>query len=191
MYAMREFPVPQTRRELQPSLGMRGYYRGFCRNFSNVIGPLTDLISPSKPFTWSPTCQVAFESAKALLGSAPSSLPRVSHAPLNSRLTPVRVAQVLSSSRKTSGSLITWFANSQKNVINIKKNYSTIEKEALALLLSLQHFEVYSGSSSHPITVYTDHNALVFLAQMKNSNQRLMRWSLLLQDFNITVVHKK
>ena len=38
--------------------------------------------------------------------------------------------------------------------------YSTIEKEALALLLALQYFEVYVGSSSVPVTVYTDHNPL-------------------------------
>lgn len=39
--------------------------------------------------------------------------------------------------------------------------YSTIEKETLALLLSLQHFEVHLGSSTLPI-VYTDHNRLYF-----------------------------
>lgn len=42
-------------------------------------------------------------------------------------------------------------------------NYSTIEKEMLALLLALQHFEVYVDSSSLPVIVYTDHNSLVFL----------------------------
>ena len=68
-------------------------------------------------------------------------------------------------------------------------NCSTIEKEALALLLALQHFEVYLGSQ--PIQVFTDHNPLVFLSHMRNSNQRLMRWSLLLQDFNVQIFHRK
>ncbi len=54
-------------------------------------------------------------------------------------------------------------------------NYSTIEKEALALILALQHFEVYVGSSSQLVTVYTDHNPLVFLQRMSNANHRLMR----------------
>lgn len=70
-------------------------------------------------------------------------------------------------------------------------NYSTIEREALALLLALQYFEVYIGSSSQPVQVYTDHNPLVFLAHMRNSNQRLMHWSLFLQDFNLQIHHKK
>lgn len=49
-----------------------------------------------------------------------------------------------------------------------------IEKETLAVPLVLQHFEVYVGSGSFPVTVYTNHNLLVFLNQMYNNNQRLM-----------------
>lgn len=48
-------------------LGMCGYYRGFCRNFYDVVAPLTDLVGPEKTFVWSPACQAAFECAKALL----------------------------------------------------------------------------------------------------------------------------
>ncbi len=70
-------------------------------------------------------------------------------------------------------------------------NYSTIEKEALALILTLQHFEVYVGSSSQLVTVYTDHNPLVFLQRMSNANHRLMRWSLICQSYNLLICHKK
>lgn len=51
---------------------------------------------------------------------------------------------------------------------NHQLNYSTIEKEALDLLLELQQFEVYLGSiikvpsNSVPTTMFPDHNALVF-----------------------------
>eukprot|EP00064_Thunnus_orientalis_P006673 superscaffoldBa00000707_g6691 len=45
-------------------------------------------------------------------------------------------------------------------------NYSTIEKETLAMLLALQHFEVYAGSSIPAVVVCTDHNPLVFLNRM-------------------------
>lgn len=69
-------------------------------------------------------------------------------------------------------------------------NYSTIEKEALALLLALQNFEVYVGSSALPVVVYMDHNPFLFLAQMCNTNQQLMHWTLLIQDFNIEIRHK-
>lgn len=68
-----DFPAPQTRCELHRFLGMAGYYRVFCKNFSDVVAPLTSLASPkTKPsFLWSEDCQFAFEAAKALLCSAP------------------------------------------------------------------------------------------------------------------------
>ena len=59
------------------------------------------------------------------------------------------------------------------------------------MLLALQHFEVYVGASSSPVVVYTDHNPLVSLTQMYNHNQRLMRWALLAQGYNLEIKHKK
>lgn len=70
-----------------------------------------------------------------------------------------------------------------------QQRYSTIEKEALALILAIQHFEVYVGSSPCPVCIYTDHNPLVFLSRMQNSNQRLMRWSLIFQTYNLDIHH--
>lgn len=65
-------PVPTTRRELRRFLGMAGYYyRKFCRNFSSVTAPLTDLLSPMVLLVWSAECQVAYKVVKALLCSAP------------------------------------------------------------------------------------------------------------------------
>lgn len=61
----------------------------------------------------------------------------------------------------------------------------------MALLLVVAHFEVYLGPSKELVQVFTDHNPLVFLDRMRNSNQRLMWWSLLLQDFNLQICHKK
>ncbi|XP_048843940.1 uncharacterized protein LOC125715915 isoform X2 [Brienomyrus brachyistius] len=72
-----------------------------------------------------------------------------------------------------------------------QRRYSTIEKETLAMLLALQHFDVYVGSTSQPVEVYTDHNPLVFLSRMYNNNQRLMRWALILQNYNIDIKHKR
>ncbi len=70
-------------------------------------------------------------------------------------------------------------------------NYSTIEKEALSLLLALQHFEVYVGSTNLPIVVFTDYNPLTFLSRMYNQNQRLMRWALVVQNYDLEIRHKR
>lgn len=69
--------------------------------------------------------------------------------------------------------------------------YSTVEKEALALVLAIQHFEVYLNSICGPIVVYTDHNPLTFLDRMRGKNQRIMRWSLILQPFHLQIERQR
>uniref|UniRef100_A0A3B3R2R2 Gypsy retrotransposon integrase-like protein 1 n=1 Tax=Paramormyrops kingsleyae TaxID=1676925 RepID=A0A3B3R2R2_9TELE len=39
--AVQQYPPPSTKRELMRFLGLVGYYRGFCKNFSSVVAPLT------------------------------------------------------------------------------------------------------------------------------------------------------
>ncbi len=72
-----------------------------------------------------------------------------------------------------------------------QRNYYTIEKECLALILSSKHFEVYVSASDCLILVYNDHNPLVFLHKLKTKNQRLLRWSLLLQEYDLDIRHIK
>ena len=72
-----------------------------------------------------------------------------------------------------------------------QKHYSTIEKEAYALLAALEKFKVYLGSTTHPIIVYSDHQPLKFLNKMKLKNSRLMRWWLALQPYNLEIRHIK
>ena len=45
-----------------------------------------------------------------------------------------------------------------KKLNKTRKKYSPVEKEALALILVLHHFEVYVTSGLFPIKVFTDHN---------------------------------
>ncbi|CAM4678617.1 unnamed protein product [Leuciscus chuanchicus] len=46
--AILEYKIPSNKRELRRFLGMCGYYRAFCPNFSSVVSPLTDLLSTTK-----------------------------------------------------------------------------------------------------------------------------------------------
>ena len=56
-----------------------------------------------------------------------------------------------------------------------QRKYSTIEKETLALVLALKHFDVYLNTTVEPVMVYTDHNPIVFINKMRDKNQRLLR----------------
>ncbi len=56
--AIFDFPVPgKTKKGLRQFLGMTGYYRCFCKNFSDFDSPLTGLLCKALSFKWSSECQ--------------------------------------------------------------------------------------------------------------------------------------
>lgn len=187
--AILNYPVPSTRRELRRFLGMVGYYRSFCKNFSAIATPLTDLLSLKLSFTWTQRSQAAFESIKALLTTAPVLAAPDFSLPFSLAVdaSDLGAGAVLLQQDKTGLEHPICFYSRKFN--KHQRAYSTIEKEALALVLALQHFEVYVGGAVHPVVVFTDHNPLVFLDRMRNCNQRLMRWSMILQGYNIEIKH--
>jgi len=69
--AISTFPAPSNKHELMRFLGMSGYYRNFCPNFSVVTEPLTRLLQKRVPFIWSADCQTVFLKIKSLLLSVP------------------------------------------------------------------------------------------------------------------------
>ena len=59
----------------------------------------------------------------------------------------------------------------RKKLNKAQKNYSTTEKEALALLTAVRAYRVYLTGS---VIVYTDHSPLAFLKRMAGVNQKLL-----------------
>ena len=60
---IKNVPQPTNRRDVMRFLGSAGYYRRFCKNFSDVVAPLTNLLCKNVKFVWSQECQTAFFSA--------------------------------------------------------------------------------------------------------------------------------
>ena len=157
-------------------------YRSFCRNFSEVVAPLTDLLKLKVTFVWSPVCQQALERVKMLMCDAPVlAVPRFDHLfSLQVDTSYVGAEAVLLQEDDFGVAKPLSFFSNKFNSYWL--NYSTIEKEALALAWALKHFDVYVGSGFVPVVAYTDHNPLTFLNSPKGPNQILIRWSLLLQS---------
>ena len=55
--------------------------------------------------------------------------------------------------------------------------------------MALQHYDFYVTAAQFPLVIHTDHNPLVFLNRLKNKNQRLLRWSLTLQGYDLDIRH--
>ena len=70
-----------------------------------------------------------------------------------------------------------------------QSNYTTTEKEFLAVVFALEKFRSYIMGS--PVTIFTDHAALKYLLSKQDTKPRLIRWILLCQEFIVTIKDKK
>ena len=188
--AILKVPIPQTRKQIRSFLGMAGDYRKFCKNFSTIACPLTDLLKKNNRFDWTPSCQAAFVELKNRLIQTP-----VLVTPHFDR--PFRIA--VDACDTGMGAVLTQLDDrGEEHPIcyhshkynKHERNYSTIEKELLGIIYALKQFDFYVNGNGHTIEILTDHNPLTFLSRVRQ-NQRLVRWSLLLQSYNLKISHIK
>ena len=191
LQAVADFPRPRTKTQVREFLGLTGYYRRFIPNYATLATPLTDLTKKSAPtqVQWTDKCGHAFGKLKErlcsdpVLGSPDFTRPFILQTDASER----GVGAVLSQRSAEQGEehLIAFFS---RKLLPREEKYSTIEKECLAIKLAMHAFRTYLVGRH--FTVETDHRSLVWLDKLKDSNSRLTRWSLVLQPYDFTVVHR-
>ncbi|RDX91837.1 Retrovirus-related Pol polyprotein from transposon 17.6, partial [Mucuna pruriens] len=80
-------------------------------------------------------------------------------------------------------------AYASRTMDSAQQNYPTTEKELLAIVFALDKFRSYLLGSR--IVVFSNHAALRYLLKKPDAKPRLIRWMLLLQEFNIEIRDKK
>ena len=76
-----------------------------------------------------------------------------------------------------------------KTLNEAQRNYTTTEKELLAVVYALDKFRAYLVGSD--IIIFTYHLDLKYLLTKQDAKVRLIRWVLLLQEFNLQIKDKK
>lgn len=178
--------VPKTKKQVRAILGLIGYYRRFCPNYAELTAPLTDLTrkQSSNTINWSDECQQSLQRIQEVLSSKP-----VVIIPSFSRPFLVRtdasnnsIGAVLMQEKE---SILHPVLYASRRLVDRETRYSTIEKECLAIVWGIQKFQRYL--TGRHFSLETDHQPLAYLQKSKFQNNRLMRWSLLLQEFSFTV----
>ena len=77
----------------------------------------------------------------------------------------------------------------RKTFNEAQENYSTTEKEMLAMVFACEKFRPYILGSH--VVLHTDHAAIKYLMVKKDAKPRLIRWVLLLQEFDLEIKDKK
>nr|GEV28083.1 reverse transcriptase domain-containing protein [Tanacetum cinerariifolium] len=156
-----KLPYPTTVKGVRSFLGHAGFYRRFIQNFSKIARPMTHLLEKETPFVFSKDCIDAFDIFKKKLTEA--SILVVPDWNLRFKLI--------------------------KTMTEAQIHYTMTKKEILAVVYAFEKFRPYLVLSKS--IVYTDHSALKYLLSKQDAKTRLIRWVLLLQEFDIIIRDKK
>ena len=181
-------PPPKNVRDIRSFLGHAGFYRRFIKDFSRLARPLTTLLEKDRPFEFTGECLESFEKLKRELTSAPIIQAPVWTEPfeLMCDASDFAIGAVLGQ-RINKLPHVIYYASRTLN--DAQLNYTTTEKEFLAVVFALEKFRAYLIGSH--VIIYTDHAAIRYLIQKKDAKARLIRWVLLLQEFDLEIRDKK
>ena len=182
-----QLPTPKTVRDIRSFLGHAGFYRRFIKDFSAISKPLCHLLTKDSEFNFTHECHESFEKLKKLLTTSPILQVPDWSVPFEIMCdaSDYAVGAVLGQ-KKEKVPYVIYYAS--KTLNEAQRNYTTTEKELLAVVFALEKFRSYILGS--PIIVYTDHSALKHLLSKKETKPRLIRWILLLQEFDIQIKDK-
>ena len=179
---------PTTVQGIRSFLGHAGFYRRFIKDFSKIARPLCRLLKKDTKFNFDDSCKAAFEEIKIRLVQAP-----IMAAPdwdqefkVMCDASDFAMGAVLGQ-RKEKIFRAIYYASRTFN--EAQENYSTTEKEMLAIVFACEKFRPYFLGSH--VIVHTDHAAIKYLMSKKEAKPRLIRWVLLLQEFDLEIKDKK
>ncbi|CAN6583707.1 unnamed protein product [Malus baccata var. baccata] len=185
---VRHLPSPTLVREVRSFLGHAGFYRRFIKDFSKVAQPLCRLLQKDVAFDFNGEYTTSFNQLKELLTIAPIIVPLDWSLPFELMCDASNYALgAVLGQRKDKRLHVIYYASWTLN--DAQLNYSTTEKELLAVVFALDKFRSYLIGTK--VIVFTDHAALKYLLTKKEAKPRLIRWMLLLQEFDIEIRDKK
>ncbi len=182
-------PRLTTKTQVRAFLGLAGYYRCFIPNFSSLAASLTDLTRKGQPekVQWSSASEEAFQRIKEALTSEPVlRAPDFScHFLLQTDASDTGLRAVLSQVQEGEEHPVLYIS---RKLTPAERNYAAVEKEALAVKWAVLELRYYLLGQK--FTLVTDHAPLQWMARAKDTNARVTRWFLALQDFHFVVRHR-
>jgi len=180
---MMQLQPPKTVKYIRSFLGHAGLYRRFIKDFSKIARPLTRLLCKETEFEFDEDCLKSFHTIKDALVSAP-----VVRAPnwdypfeIMCDASDYAVGAVLGQKIDKKLHVIYYVS---RTLDEAQRRYATTENKLLAVVFAFENFRSYLVGSK--VTA-----ALRHLYAKKDTKPRLLRWILLLQEFDMEIVDKK
>lgn len=199
---VKEWPLPNTLKELRGFLGFSSYYRRFVERYAHTAKPLYGLIAtfnkrnPQKSNgqlkeLWTPDCSAAFNSLKAkltstdVLGFADYSKPFIleTDASLNG------LGAVLMQEQEGKRRVIAYASRTLRPTERNDSNYSSAKLELLAVKWAItEKFKDYLWGST--FEVLTDNNPISYLQTSAKLGATEQRWAMQLAQYNFTIKYR-
>ncbi|HWV44813.1 MAG TPA: reverse transcriptase domain-containing protein, partial [Nitrospira sp.] len=185
--AVKKLAPPRNGKELQRFLGSVGYFRRFIESYARLAKPLTDLTKKDEPYAWGKEQQSAYEELLGRLTSPPIlRLPD----PTKSFVVRTDCSDYASGGvllQEHLGELLP-VAYVSKKLTKAERNYTTTEKEALAVVRAVKEWWFYLHGNK--FVVETDHSALRSVLKARETSGRVARWVMALQELEFEVQHR-
>ncbi|KAG9458840.1 hypothetical protein H6P81_003348 [Aristolochia fimbriata] len=182
-----KLPPPRNIKGIRSFLGHAGFYRRFIKKISKIKKPLSNLLMKDVKFDFDDECLHAFKLKEKLI-STPIVVAPDWTIPFELMYNASDYAvRVVLGQRKEKLFHTIYYAS--HTLTGLQLNYTTTEKELLAIVYAFKKFRSYLIGLK--VVVYTDHATLRYLFGKKDSKPRLIRWILLLQEFDTEIKDKK
>lgn len=189
---LQHFAAPRSVKTLQAFIGLVGYYRQWIRNCSGRMFHMTRLLHKDIAWEWSEACEAEFQELKTILTSEPviRHYPDVSvNGPpfiLFTDASDYAIGSVLAQNNREGMEQV--IAYQSRLLTQAELRYATYEKETLAIVDGVGHFDVYLKAKH--FNLFTDHRSLQTILKWKNPKPRILRWLGTLQMYSFTAQYR-
>ncbi|XP_055613061.1 uncharacterized protein K02A2.6-like [Uranotaenia lowii] len=185
--AIKNFRRPQNATEMRSFLGLANYVGRFIPNLSTLSTPLRDMTIKNTKFRWNSAAKTAFTQIKEALANPKhlayygTQYPTILVTDASDTGLGAVLLQVVRSKPRP-------ISYASKSLSKTEKKYSTLDKEALAIVWATEPYEMYLRGLD--FTIVTDHKPLVkIFSESSKPNQRQERWVLRMQSFRYSIVY--
>lgn len=180
-----EWKAPTSVKGVRSFIGFTNFYRWFVPNYADICAPLTGVTGSRRPFAWGKEQEKAFAELKRLFTSAP----------ILAQWDPTKRTFLMTdcSGFAMGGVLLQDWDNKRRVVAYYSKkldpaeiNYPIHDKEMLAVVCSIKHWDAELRGIGH-FVILTDHRNLEYFMTKQKLSERQVRWAEFLGNYNFSL----